>query len=56
MTEKAAQEAGIEVKIGRFPFIGNGKAVALGETDGIVKTIFDARPANCWVPTWSARK
>ncbi len=42
MTEKAASEAGIEVKVGRFPFIGNGKAVALGETDGFIKTIFDA--------------
>ena len=41
MTERAAKEAGIEVKIGRFPFIGNGKAVALGEPDGLVKTIFD---------------
>ena len=43
MTEKAAQEAGIEVKVGRFPFIGNGKAVALGETDGFIKTVFDAK-------------
>ncbi|MCF6344125.1 MAG: dihydrolipoyl dehydrogenase [Devosiaceae bacterium] len=41
MTEKAAKEQGRKVKIGRFPFIGNGKAVALGEPDGLVKTIFD---------------
>lgn len=43
MTEAKAKEAGRELKIGRFPFIGNGKAVALGETEGIVKTIFDAK-------------
>ena len=41
-TEAKAREAGHELKIGRFPFIGNGKAVALGEPDGLVKTIFDA--------------
>jgi dihydrolipoamide dehydrogenase len=43
LTEAKANEAGFEVKIGRFPFIGNGKAIALGEPDGLVKTIFDAR-------------
>ena len=43
LTEKKAKEAGYEVKVGRFPFIGNGKAVALGEADGLVKTIFDAK-------------
>jgi dihydrolipoamide dehydrogenase len=43
MTEKAAKEAGREIKIGRFPFIGNGKAIALGEPEGLVKTIFDAK-------------
>ena len=42
MTEAKAKEAGIALKIGRFPFIGNGKAIALGEPDGMVKTIFDA--------------
>ena len=41
LTEKAAREAGHEVKIGHFPFIGNGKAIALGEPEGMVKTIFD---------------
>jgi len=43
LTEKKAREAGYEVKVGRFPFIGNGKAIALGETEGLVKTIFDAK-------------
>lgn len=43
LTEKRAKEAGFEVKVGRFPFIGNGKAIALGEPDGLVKTIFDKK-------------
>jgi len=43
LTEKAAREAGYEVKIGHFPFIGNGKAIALGEPEGMVKTIFDGK-------------
>jgi dihydrolipoamide dehydrogenase len=43
LTERAAREAGYEVKIGHFPFIGNGKAIALGEPEGMVKTVFDAR-------------
>ncbi len=43
LTEAKAKEAGFEVKVGRFPFIGNGKAIALGEPDGLVKTIFDAK-------------
>ena len=43
LTEKKAKEAGYELKIGRFPFIGNGKAIALGEEQGLVKTIFDAK-------------
>jgi dihydrolipoamide dehydrogenase len=43
LTEKKAKEAGYEIKVGRFPFVGNGKAVALGEPDGLVKTIFDAK-------------
>ena len=42
-TEAAAKDAGYEVKVGKFPFIGNGKAIALGETDGFVKTVFDAK-------------
>jgi dihydrolipoamide dehydrogenase len=42
LTEKAAKEAGYEVRIGHFPFIGNGKAIALGEPEGMVKTVFDA--------------
>ncbi len=43
LTEKKAREAGYDIKVGRFPFIGNGKAVALGEPDGLVKTVFDAK-------------
>jgi dihydrolipoamide dehydrogenase len=43
LTEKAAREAGHEVKIGHFPFIGNGKAIALGEPEGMVKTVFDGK-------------
>ncbi len=42
MTEEEAREAGREIRVGRFPFIGNGKALALGEAEGLVKTIFDA--------------
>ena len=42
-TEKRAKEKGFEVKVGRFPFIGNGKAIALGEPEGMVKTVFDAK-------------
>ena len=41
-TEAGAIEAGHKVKIGRFPFIGNGKAIALGEPEGLIKTVFDA--------------
>jgi dihydrolipoamide dehydrogenase len=43
LTEARARELGHEVRVGRFPFIGNGKAVALGEPDGMVKTVFDAK-------------
>jgi dihydrolipoamide dehydrogenase len=43
MTEAKAKAAGRAVKVGRFPFIGNGKAIALGETEGLVKVIFDAK-------------
>ena len=42
LTEAQAREKGHEVKVGRFPFIGNGKAIALGEAEGMVKTVFDA--------------
>ena len=42
LTEAAAREAGHDVKVGRFPFAGNGKALALGEPEGLVKTVFDA--------------
>jgi dihydrolipoamide dehydrogenase len=43
LTEAKAKEAGHEVKVGRFPFVGNGKAIALGEPDGLVKTVFDKK-------------
>jgi dihydrolipoamide dehydrogenase len=43
LTEKKAREGGREVKVGRFPYIGNGKAIAMGETEGFVKTVFDAK-------------
>ena len=43
LTEAAAKKAGREVRVGRFPFIGNGKAIALGEPEGMVKTVFDAK-------------
>ena len=42
-TEAQAKEAGYDIKVGRFPFIGNGKAIALGEPEGLVKTVFDAK-------------
>ena len=43
LTEAKAKESGFEVKVGRFPFVGNGKAIALGEPEGLVKTVFDAK-------------
>ena len=43
LTEAAAKAAGHEVKVGRFPYIGNGKAIAMGEPQGLVKTVFDAK-------------
>ncbi|MCZ7675496.1 MAG: dihydrolipoyl dehydrogenase [Roseovarius sp.] len=43
LTEAKAREKGHEVRVGRFPFIGNGKAIALGEPEGMVKTVFDAK-------------
>ena len=43
LTEEKAKAAGFDIKVGRFPFIGNGKAIALGEAEGFVKTIFDAK-------------
>lgn len=43
LTEAKARELGHEVKIGKFPFIGNGKAIALGETEGFIKTVVDAK-------------
>ncbi len=43
MTEAKAKETGHDVRVGRFPFIGNGKAIAMGEPEGMVKTVFDAK-------------
>ena len=43
LTEAKAKDAGYSVKVGRFPFIGNGKAIALGEAEGMIKTVFDAK-------------
>ncbi|MBM3609813.1 MAG: dihydrolipoyl dehydrogenase, partial [Alphaproteobacteria bacterium] len=43
LTEAKAKEQGLAIKVGRFPFAGNGKAIALGEPEGMVKTIFDAK-------------
>ncbi len=42
-TEAKAKELGHDIKVGRFPFIGNGKAIALGEPEGMIKTVFDAK-------------
>ena len=43
LTEGKAKEQGYDVRVGRFPFIGNGKAIALGEPEGLIKTIFDKK-------------
>jgi dihydrolipoamide dehydrogenase len=43
LTEQKAKDAGYTIKVGRFPFIGNGKAIALGEAEGLIKTVFDAK-------------
>ncbi|HEX2448820.1 MAG TPA: dihydrolipoyl dehydrogenase [Methyloceanibacter sp.] len=43
LTEETARAAGCDLKVGRFPYSANGKAIALGETEGLVKTIFDAK-------------
>jgi len=43
LTEAAAKAKGHEVRVGRFPFIGNGKAIAMGEPEGLIKTVFDAK-------------
>ncbi|HBN31799.1 MAG TPA: dihydrolipoyl dehydrogenase, partial [Rhodobacteraceae bacterium] len=42
-TEARAKDLGYDIKVGPFPFIGNGKAIALGEHEGMIKTIFDAK-------------
>jgi dihydrolipoamide dehydrogenase len=50
MTEKAARDAGYELKIGKFPFVASGKAAASGNTDGFVKVIYDAKYGE-WLGT-----
>ena len=56
LTEAAAKEAGKDIRVGRFQFGANGKAIALGEDQGMIKTISTRRPENFWVRTWSARR
>jgi dihydrolipoamide dehydrogenase len=43
LTEKKAKELGLKIKVGRFPYMANGKAIAMGETEGLIKTIFDEK-------------
>ncbi|WP_424943352.1 dihydrolipoyl dehydrogenase [Aliiroseovarius crassostreae] len=43
LSEAKAKEQGYEIKVGRFPFIGNGKAIAMGDAEGMIKTVFDAK-------------
>ncbi|MEM7192921.1 MAG: dihydrolipoyl dehydrogenase [Pseudomonadota bacterium] len=43
LTERAARDAGYDLRVGRYPYAANGKAIALGETEGLIKTIFDAK-------------
>ena len=43
LTEKQALDKGLKIKVGKFPFMANGKAIAMGETDGLIKTIFDEK-------------
>ena len=50
-TEKAAKDAGYEIKVGKFPYMASGKASAAGATEGFVKVIYDAKYANSWVVT-----
>jgi dihydrolipoamide dehydrogenase len=56
LTEAKAKERGHEVKVGRFPFIGNGKAIALGEPEGMIKTVFDAKTGELLGRIWWARR
>jgi dihydrolipoamide dehydrogenase len=43
LTERGAADAGRHIRIGRFPLIGNGKAIAIGDSNGLIKTLFDAQ-------------
>jgi dihydrolipoamide dehydrogenase len=51
LTEAKAKEQGYTTRVGRFPFIGNGKAIALGEPEGMIKTVFDAKTGSFWAHT-----
>jgi dihydrolipoamide dehydrogenase len=48
MTEEKAKAAGFDIKVGRFPYVGNGKAIALGDAEGLVKTIFNAKDGRAF--------
>ena len=52
LTEQAAKDKGHKVRVGRYPFMANGKAIALGDTNGIVKTVFDEKPVNYSARIW----
>lgn len=55
-TERALKEAGVEYKVGKFPFQAIGKAVAAGEPDGFVKPCTAPKTENCWVPiSWGQK-
>ncbi len=56
LTEAQAQEQGHDVKIGRFPFMANGKALGLGESSGWSNWLRTKSTARFWALTWSARK
>ena len=55
LTEAEAREAGYDVVVHKHSFAGNGRAMILGETDGLVKVVAAARTARSWASTWSGR-
>lgn len=56
LTEAKAKEQGYDIRVGRYSFAANGKAIALGEDQGLVKTIFDKKTDSCLALIWSALK
>ena len=56
LTEQAEKEKKLDIRVGRFPFVGNGKAIALGEDQGMVKVIFDKKNGGGSAPIWSVPK